>query len=64
MDEKPAARVSDPLEPYGKPNSPKHGRAIGAGSATVFFDVKPATHSGDLVNCGGVLVGGGTETVG
>lgn len=64
IDGKPAARVGDPLEPHDKPNSPKHGRAIVAGSGTVFFDGKPAARSGDAVDCGGVLVGGGTVTIG
>jgi len=64
IDNKPAARKGDPLEPHDKPNSPKHGRSIAVGSGSVFFDGKPAARTGDPVDCGGVIIGGGTVTIG
>lgn len=60
----PAARVGDPLEPHDKPNTPEHPRAIAEGSATVFVNGKPLAFTGKNVSCGGVIIGGGTVTVG
>ena len=64
IDGKPAARQGDPLEPHDKPSASKHGRNISSGSGSVFFDGKPAARTGDSINCGGVVVGSGTVTVG
>jgi uncharacterized Zn-binding protein involved in type VI secretion len=64
IDGKPAARVGDPLQEHDKPKNPPHARSIAAGSSTVFFDGKPAARTGDPVDCGGVLIGGGTVTIG
>jgi uncharacterized Zn-binding protein involved in type VI secretion len=64
IDGKPAARVGDPLQEHDKPKKPPHAQSIAAGSSTVFFDGKPAARTGAPVDCGGVLIGGGTVTIG
>ncbi|AOR60331.1 type VI secretion system PAAR protein [Pectobacterium parmentieri] len=58
VDGLPLARQGDPLPPHG------HSRSISSGSSSVFIDSKPAARSGDGVSCGGVLIGGGTVTIG
>lgn len=60
----PLARVGDPLLPHIKPQHPPHGRSIKAGSSTVFIDGKAAARSGDAVDCGGTVSGGGTVNIG
>ncbi|MBQ4764843.1 PAAR domain-containing protein, partial [Pectobacterium versatile] len=39
-------------------------RSISSGSSSVLVDGKPAARTGDGVSCGGVLIGGGTVTIG
>lgn len=58
------ARAGDALGPHDKPNHPTHSRKIAAGSSCVFIDSKPAARSGDAIDCGGSLVGGGTVNIG
>ncbi len=58
------ARVGDDLMPHDKPKNPVHPRKISSGSSTVFIDGKPAVRTGDAVDCGGVLIGGGSVTIG
>ncbi|GKV83352.1 type VI secretion system PAAR protein [Pectobacterium versatile] len=58
VDGLPLARQGDPLVPHG------HDRSISSGSSSVLVDGKPAARSGDAVSCGGVLIGGGTVTIG
>lgn len=57
-DSLPLARQGDPLAAHG------HPRAISGGSSTVFVDGKPAARTGDAVGCGGVVIGGGTVSIG
>lgn len=64
IDGLPAARVGDPLEPHDKPNHPPHPREIAAGSSSVFVNGKPLAFTGKGISCGGVIIGGGTVTVG
>ncbi|MGK9176084.1 type VI secretion system PAAR protein [Yokenella regensburgei] len=64
IDGLPAARKGDPLEPHAKPKHPPHPRKIASGSGTVFIDGLPAARTGDAVNCGGVIIGSGTVTIG
>ena len=52
------ARQGDPLAPHG------HDRSISSGSSSVLVDGKPAARTGDAVSCGGVVIGGGTVTIG
>ncbi|WP_233961720.1 type VI secretion system PAAR protein [Pectobacterium versatile] len=58
VDGLPLARQGDPLASHG------HDRSISSGSSSVLVDGKPAARSGDAVSCGGVLIGGGTVTIG
>lgn len=58
VDGMPLARQGDPLAPHD------HNRSISGGSASVFVDGKPAARTGDAVSCGGVLIGGGSVTIG
>ncbi|KFX03033.1 PAAR repeat-containing protein [Pectobacterium betavasculorum] len=58
VDGQPLARQGDPLAPHG------HDRSISSGSSSVLVDGKPAARSGDGVSCGGVVIGGGTVTIG
>lgn len=58
IDGLPAARVGDPLAPHD------HNRAISSGSSSVFIDGKPAARTGDSISCGGVLIGGGSVSIG
>ncbi|ASY77352.1 hypothetical protein BJK05_05950 [Pectobacterium polaris] len=58
VDGMPLARQGDPLAPHG------HARNISGGSSSVFIDGKPAARTGDGVSCGGVVIGGGTVTIG
>lgn len=64
IDGLPAARLGDPLEPHDKPNNPPHPRFIAAGSSTVLVNGQPLAFTGKGVSCGGVIIGGGTVTVG
>ena len=60
-----AARMGDPLTPHDKaPDHPPHPRKIASGSATVFIDGLPAARTGDAIDCGGVVIGGGTVNIG
>ncbi|MFP1727783.1 type VI secretion system PAAR protein [Lonsdalea quercina] len=58
VDDLPLARQGDPLAPHA------HSRNISSGSSSVFVDGKPAARTGDTVNCGGVLIGGGSVNIG
>lgn len=58
VDGLPLARQGDPLAAHG------HARNISGGSSTVKVDGKPVARTGDTVGCGGVLIGGGTVTIG
>lgn len=58
VDGLPLARESDPLAPHG------HSRTINGGSSSVFVDGKSAVRTGDVVSCGGVMLGGGSVTIG
>ncbi|MEX5410949.1 PAAR domain-containing protein [Atlantibacter hermannii] len=60
----PAARLGDPLTPHDKPEHPPHPRKIASGYYTVFIDGLPAARTGDTINCGGVVIGGGTVNIG
>ncbi|EDS4738633.1 TPA: type VI secretion system PAAR protein [Salmonella enterica subsp. enterica serovar Enteritidis] len=64
IDGLPAARQGDPLTPHSKPDHPPHPRKIAGGSSTVFIDGLPAARTGDAVDCGGVVIGGGTVNIG
>ncbi|WP_429236455.1 type VI secretion system PAAR protein [Aeromonas salmonicida] len=65
IDNKPAARVGDPLAPHSKPGSPPHPRSIATGSSTVFFNGKPAALTGSGIDCGGgVIIGGSSVIIG
>ncbi|WP_299011543.1 PAAR domain-containing protein, partial [uncultured Shewanella sp.] len=64
IDNKPAARVGDPLLPHIKPNNPPHNRKIASGSSTVFINGKPAAMHGGKISCGGITIGGGTVNIG
>ncbi|CDH00524.1 PAAR domain-containing protein [Xenorhabdus bovienii] len=41
-----------------------HSRAIASGSNSVFIEGKPAARTGDTVDCGGVVIGGGSVNIG
>ncbi|MEQ9885817.1 type VI secretion system PAAR protein [Pectobacterium zantedeschiae] len=58
VDGMPLARQGDPLVPHG------HDRSISGGSSSVLIDGKPAARTGDPVSCGGVVIGGGTVSIG
>ena len=58
------ARAGDELGPHDKANHPTHPRKIAAGSSSVFIDGKPAARSGDAIDCGGVLTGDGSVSIG
>ncbi|WP_350327488.1 PAAR domain-containing protein [Pectobacterium aroidearum] len=58
VDGLPLARQGDPLVPHG------HARSISSGSSSVVVEGKPAARTGDAVSCGGVVMGGGTVTIG
>ncbi|MFY4336349.1 PAAR domain-containing protein [Escherichia coli] len=64
IDGLPAARQGDPLTPHAKPKHPPHPRKIARGSSTVFIDGLPAARTGDAIDCGGVVIGGGTVNIG
>ncbi len=64
IDGLPAARQGDPLTPHDKPKPPPHPRKIARGSSTVFIDGLPAARTGDAIDCGGVVIGGGTVNIG
>lgn len=60
MDNKPVARVGDPLEPHSRPGSSKHPRNIAQGSSTILVDGKPVALTNHAVDCGGILIGSGS----
>ena len=64
IDGLPAARMGDPLTPHSKPKHPPHPRKIASGSSTVFIYGLPAARTGDAVDCGGVVLGSGTVSIG
>lgn len=67
IDGSPAARMGDPLTPHAKPKHPPHPphpRKIASGSGTVFIDGLPAARTGDAIDCGGVVIGSGTVSIG
>ncbi|WP_340616877.1 PAAR domain-containing protein [Xenorhabdus entomophaga] len=41
-----------------------HSRAIASGSGSVFIEGKPAARTGDAVDCGGIVIGGGSVNIG
>ncbi|MDE1479809.1 PAAR domain-containing protein [Xenorhabdus bovienii] len=53
------ARQGDVLQSHSS-----HSRAIEGGSGSVFIEGKPAARTGDAVNCGGVVIGGGSVNIG
>ncbi|PHM61822.1 type VI secretion system PAAR protein [Xenorhabdus ishibashii] len=53
------ARQGDALVPHNS-----HPRAISGGSGSVFIEGKPAARTGDAVDCGGVVIGGGSVNIG
>ncbi|MBC8947332.1 type VI secretion system PAAR protein [Xenorhabdus indica] len=53
------ARQGDALEPHSS-----HSRTIAGGSGSVFVEGKPAARTGDAVDCGGVVIGGGSVNIG
>ncbi|KER03691.1 type VI secretion system PAAR protein [Photorhabdus temperata] len=55
----PLARQGDILAPHSS-----HSRIIAGGSSTVFIDGKSAARTGDAVNCGGIVIGGGSVNIG
>lgn len=55
-----AARLSD----KGTQHDGFYETAIIAGSLTVFIDGLPAARTGDAIDCGGVVFGGGTVNIG
>ena len=65
INNRPAARVGDPLAPHGCAVCPPHPRSISAGSSTVIFNNKPASRVGDAIGCGGsVSTGSGDVIIG
>lgn len=58
VDGLPVARLGDTLASHG------HNRTISGGSSSVFIDGQAAARTGDTVNCGGVLIGGGSVNIG
>ncbi|MDC9597765.1 PAAR domain-containing protein [Xenorhabdus anantnagensis] len=53
------ARQGDTLESHSS-----HSRTIEGGSGSVFIEGKPAARTGDAVDCGGVVIGGGSVNIG
>ncbi|MDX7992874.1 PAAR domain-containing protein [Xenorhabdus littoralis] len=53
------ARQGDILEPHSS-----HSRTIAEGSGSVFIEGKPAARTGDAVDCGGIVIGGGSVSIG
>ncbi len=64
INSRPAGRVGDSLLPHAKPKHPPHGRKISSGSSSVFINGKAAAFTGSSVSCGGVMIGGGSVTIG
>lgn len=64
IDGKPAARVGDPLAPHSKPKHPPHPRNIATGSCSVFFNGLPAALTDSEIDCGGVIIGSSSVTIG
>ncbi|MBF4180110.1 type VI secretion system PAAR protein [Lelliottia nimipressuralis] len=64
IDNLPSARLGDPLTPHEKPLHPPHSRKISSGSSSVFIDGLPAARTNDTIDCGGVIIGGGTVNIG
>ena len=58
-----AAKLDGIGTEHDEPKNPPHARSIAAGSSSVFFDGK-AARSDDPIDCGGVLIGGGTVNFG
>lgn len=58
------ARAGVDLTPHDKPNHPTLPRKIAAGSSCVLIDGIPAARSGDAINRGGTLIGGGSSNIG
>lgn len=55
-----AARLND----KGTQHDGYYETVIIAGSSAVFIDGLPAARTGDAVDCGGVVIGGGTVNIG
>jgi uncharacterized Zn-binding protein involved in type VI secretion len=60
----PVARVGDPLEPHDKPNNPPHPRSITSGISNILVNGKPIAMTGAAIDCGGVIIGNCSVTVG
>lgn len=64
IEDLPAARKGDALEPHGSPSpSPVHSRAVAKGSSTVIVNDRDAARIGDPINCGGLLVTGASTVI-
>ncbi|PHM40110.1 hypothetical protein Xmau_02297 [Xenorhabdus mauleonii] len=53
------ARQGDTLESHSS-----HSRMIAEGSGSVFVEGKPVARTGDAVDCGGIVIGGGSVSIG
>lgn len=64
LDNKPVARVGDPLQPHSKPKHGTHSRQIAAGQSSVLVNGRPVAVTGSAVSCGGVIIGSGSGKAG
>ncbi|MDA7422698.1 PAAR domain-containing protein [Tritonibacter multivorans] len=53
-----ALRKGDAFAAHSKPKHPPHGRALAAGSSSVFINGQPAGRVGDAIDCGGSISNG------
>ncbi len=63
IDKIPALRKGDAVAPHGCNSCPPHGRAVSAGSPTVFVNGRPLARIGDGVDCGGQVTAGSATVV-
>lgn len=61
IDNRKVARVGDALEPHTDNSHPSHPRRIAIGSSSVFIEGRPVAIEGSGVDCGGILIAGGTN---
>ena len=57
----PVVCVGDSFATHGCPTCPPHGRALAAGSGSVFIGGKPVGRVGDPIDCGGTVSTGSED---
>ena len=64
IDGLPAARQGDPLTPHDKPKHPLIPEKSPEARQPSLLTASPAARTGDAIDCGGVVIGGGTVNIG